>query len=37
MWLKLDAIVPIEWANDGAIPANAELQFVPAPVSWTLT
>jgi len=26
MWLKLDFIIPIEWENDGAIPANAELQ-----------
>ena len=26
MWLKLDAIVPIEWENDGAVPADAELQ-----------
>jgi hypothetical protein len=25
-WLKLDAKAPIEWANDNAIPANAELQ-----------
>ena len=26
-WLKLDAKVPIEWENDQAVPANAELQF----------
>lgn len=26
-WLKLDAVVPIEWENDGAVPANAELQY----------
>ena len=25
-WLKLDAIVPIEWENDNAIPATAEVQ-----------
>ena len=27
MWLKLDAKVPIDWENDQAVPANAELQF----------
>ena len=26
-WLKLDAKVPIDWENDNAVPANAELQF----------
>ena len=26
MWIKLDAKVPIDWENDEAIPANAELQ-----------
>ncbi len=26
MWLKLDAKVPVEWENDEAIPATAELQ-----------
>lgn len=26
MWLKLDAKIPIDWENDEAIPANAELQ-----------
>lgn len=26
MWLKLDAKVPIDWENDEAIPATAELQ-----------
>ena len=26
MWIKLDAIVPIDWENDQAVPANAELQ-----------
>ena len=25
-WLKLDAKVPIEWENDNAIPASAEVQ-----------
>ena len=25
-WLKLDAIAPIEWENDNAVPAEAELQ-----------
>ena len=27
MWLKLDAKVPIDWENDKAVPADAELQF----------
>ncbi|SCY45700.1 hypothetical protein [Desulfoluna spongiiphila] len=26
MWIKLDAKVPVDWENDEAIPANAELQ-----------
>lgn len=26
-WLKLDAKVPIDWENDNAVPASAELQF----------
>jgi len=26
MWLKLDAKVPVDWENDKAVPANAELQ-----------
>ena len=25
-WLKLDAKVPVDWENDNAVPANAELQ-----------
>jgi len=27
MWLKLDAKVPVDWENDEAIPASAELQW----------
>lgn len=26
-WVKLDAILPVEWENDENMPANAELQF----------
>ena len=26
-WLKLDAKIPVDWENDEAIPASAELQF----------
>ena len=25
-WVKLDAVVPIEWENDNSVPASAELQ-----------
>jgi hypothetical protein len=25
-WGKLDAIVPVEWENDNAVPATAEVQ-----------
>jgi hypothetical protein len=25
-WVKLDAIVPVEWENDNAVPATAEVQ-----------
>ena len=27
LWFKLDAKVPVEWENDNAIPATAEVQF----------
>lgn len=27
LWLKLDAKVPVDWENDRAVPATAELQF----------
>lgn len=27
MWLKLDAKAPVDWENDEAVPASAELQF----------
>ncbi len=27
LWVKLDAIVPVDWENDNAIPATTEVQF----------
>jgi len=33
-WGKLDGIVPVEWENDNALPATAEVQLGKMFASW---